>query len=196
MKTARCHLKSVSPLQFSRYYGVDEAPKKEKESPDDYERRTWRHRAHYDKDGKVFIPPMMFKKSLEEAAKFLSLKIPGKGQATWTKHFLAGTLVVDPLYVGITKDELEPLTLFVPADGVRGSGKRVSKIFPILPQWEGKIDYLILDDTITEKAFLQHIAEAGKLIGIGAFRPRSGGYFGRYKVEKCEWIEGAEVGAA
>ena len=44
-----------------------------------------------------------------------------------------------------------------------------------------------MDDIITRPVFEQVIYTAGSLIGIGQFRPRNGGYFGRYNAEIIEW---------
>ena len=63
-----------------------------------------------------------------------------------------------------------------------------SKSFPTIPQWEGEITVHILDDTITEEAFEQHIVEAGKFIGIGSWRPRNNGDNGRFSVENIKWV--------
>ena len=43
-----------------------------------------------DTNGVVFIPPNSLKNCLSEAAKFLSISVPGKGKATYTKNFEAG----------------------------------------------------------------------------------------------------------
>ena len=49
--------------------------------------------------------------------------------------------------------------------------------------------FYILDDTITEDVFKEHLEEAGKFIGIGRFRPRNNGFYGRFAVDKIEWSE-------
>ena len=184
MITAIASLRSVSPFQYSRYH---DTPRLEKEGSDDYEKRTWAERAHVDSSGRCFMPPMMFKNCLSEAAKFLGTQIPGKGKNTYTKHFEAGVLVPEPLVLPISKGELEPLWLFVPADGKRGGGRRVKKCFPIMQEWSGDVQFLVLDETITETVLRYHLEQAGKFIGIGAFRPRNNGYFGRFAVEKFAW---------
>ncbi len=184
MKTARAHLKSVSPYSQGKYY---KTPKLEKESAADYEARTWRERLHVNSDGYVLIPPMAFKNCLSEAAKFLSIQIPGKGKATYTKHFEAGVLCTEPLVLPIKKEVVEGQWVFVPADGRRGGGKRVEKCFPIIHSWEGVVTFYILDETITEAVFKNHLEEAGKFIGLGVFRPRNNGFYGRFSVEKIEW---------
>lgn len=184
MKTAKVKIKSISPYSQSRHY---DDPKTAKELPKDYEARTWRGRMHTDKDGVVFIPPMAFKNCLSEAAKYLGIQIPGKGKSTYTKHFEAGVLVMDPLSLGIKADEVPGEWLFVPSDGVRGSGKRVDKCFPVIHEWEGEVTFYVLDETITEDVFLNHLTQAGQFIGIGRFRPRNNGFYGRFAVESVSW---------
>jgi hypothetical protein len=186
MITATATLRSVSPFQYSRFHNT---PKLEKEGPNDYEERTWIERAHVSNDGKCFIPPMAFKNCLSEAAKFLGVQIPGKGKSNYTKHFEAGVLVVDPLVLPVTKAELAQcgLWLHVPSDGRRGGTKRVMKCFPVIREWSGDVTFLIFDEVIKEDVFKYHLEQAGKFIGIGAFRPRNNGYFGRFAVEKVLW---------
>lgn len=161
------------------------------ETSEDHELRTWRERLHYDPaTEEVYIPPMAFKNALSEAAKFVSMQVPGKGKSTYTKHFEAGVLCFKPLMLGIKKNEVQSETLFVPSDGKRGGGTRVKKIFPVIQKWGGVVEFTILDDTITKDVFKTHIEVAGNLIGIGRFRPRNNGYYGRFAVTNIEWIEG------
>lgn len=184
MKTATVTIKSASPYSQSRHYTTE---KLNKESAKDYEARTWRDRLHTTESGEVFIPPMSFKNCLSEAAKFLGFQIPGKGKSTYTKHFEAGVLVTDALNLGIHKDDVKGEWLFVPSDGVRGSGKRVDKCFPIIHEWGGKVTFYILDETVTRDVFENHLKQAGAFIGVGRFRPRNNGFYGRFTVESIDW---------
>lgn len=185
MKKAICKLKSISPYSQSRHY---DAPKLQRELPKDYEARTWRERLHTNKDGNVFIPPMAFKNCVSEIAKYLGLQIPGKGKSTYTKHFEAGVLVVEGLTLPVKKEQVQGQWLFVPSDGKRGGAKRVDKCFPVIPEWQGEVEFVILDEIITQDVFTKHLEEAGKFIGIGYFRPRNNGYWGRFSVEDVKWI--------
>lgn len=184
MKTAVATLRSVSPYSQSKHYTTEKLPK---ELHKDYEARTWRDRLHSLESGEVFIPPMSFKNCLSESAKFLSLQIPGKGKSTYTKHFEAGVLVTDALNLGVHRDQVKGEWLFVPADGVRGSGKRVEKQFPVLHEWGGDVVFHVLDETVTEDVFKHVLEQAGAFIGIGRFRPRNNGFYGRFKVERIHW---------
>lgn len=184
MKTARATLTSVSPYSQSKRIRT---PKDAKETHEDHEERTWRERLHVNKQGKVFIPPMAFKNCLAEAAKYQSKKIPGKGNATYTKHIEAGVLVTEPLVLDVAQEEVEGEWLFVPSDGRRGGSKRVDKCFPVIPEWSGTVEFLIFDELVTKTVFTEFLEEAGKFIGIGRFRPRNNGYYGRFEVEGVSW---------
>lgn len=194
MKTVTATLKSISPYSQGKHYVAD---KKQGEVPRDTEARTWRERMHVNAEGFVYIPPMAFKNSLSESAKFLAIQIPGKGKATFTKHFEAGVLVMDPLVLPLKRDDVQGQWLFVPSDGRRGSGSRVDKCFPLIPEWQGEVTYHILDETLLTKintpegdmtAFEWHLRQSGTFIGIGVFRPRNNGFYGRFSVEKIRGL--------
>ncbi len=189
MNTAIVKLKSAVPLYQCRPTDPldPEFARKDKETANDHEQRTWRERLHSDENGNVFIPPTCFKNALSEAAKYLSIQIPGKGKATYTKHFEAGVLVPEALTLPVKKADVKCHRLFLPADGKRGSGKRVWKNMPIIHSWEGNVTFMILDENITQEVFRRVLEEAGKFIGIGTFRPRQNGMFGRFTVESMKW---------
>lgn len=191
MKIAIAHLVSTSSYSQSKHFSKEQVPALEKELHDAYERRTWRHRMHFDKNGQVFIPPMAFANTIKTSAKRLGMKIAGKGQRTYTKSFEAGVMVIDPLYLGINKDDVSHDELFVPSDGVPGGGKRVTKLFPRIDSWEGEVVFHILDDVIDEKIFRLHLENAGLLVGIGRFRPESRGFYGRFQVKNLIWKNSA-----
>lgn len=186
MKLAKCTLKSVSPYSQSRAYH-HEVEKLPKETAGDYEERTWRNKAHTNADGNIFIPPMSFKMALDTAAKMLGRRIPGKGQSTYSKFFLSGVLCMEPVILPLNKDEVAGDRIYANADGVRGSGKRVWRIFPRIDEWQATVNFHVLADEITEDVFEDHIVQAGAFVGIGRFRPQNGGYYGRFEVKKISW---------
>ncbi len=186
MKIATAKIIGVSPYSQSAKI---QSERGQKETAKDHEKRCWRERIHADENGNVFIPPMAFKNCLAEAAKFLSMQIPGKGKSTYTKHFEAGVIVADGMSLGINKGDVKGEWLFLPSDGKRGSGKRVDKCYPVIHQWGGSIDFYVLDETITLEVFKYHLEQAGNFIGIGRFRPRNNGFYGRFKVESVVWTD-------
>jgi len=185
MQTVVVQIEGTSKYSSSRAHITDHL---DKEGHDDFEKRTWREKCHYDAAGSIFIPPMAFKQALDKAASRLGMKIPGKRNATYTKHFLAGVLCIDPAPLGIRKDLVPGEWVYCNADGVRGSGKRVWRCFPVVePGWQAAVEFKILDDTITREIFEEHMKEAGSLVGVGRFRPERGGYYGRFKVLEYDW---------
>ena len=185
-KIAVVTLNSAAPYSQSRNY-AGEVPKLERETADAYEVRTWRNKCHTMPDGKVFIPPMSFKMGLDRAAQMLGRQVPGKGKATYTKFFLSGVLVMEPLVLPMGKDDVAMDRIYANADGVRGSGKRVWRHFPRIDAWSGDVAFHVLADEITPEVFTEHLIQAGAFVGIGRFRPQSGGYYGRYEVGKVSW---------
>lgn len=179
-------LVSQAPYSASRKH---DTPKLEREGADDYEQRTWREKSNYDESGIVVIPAMAFKQALDDVAKMFSTSIPGKGKATYTKHFKAGVLCMGDVSIGIHKDDMPSIRINANADGVRGSGKRVSRIFPQIPSWQGEAEFAVLDDTITKEVFEKALQDAGRFIGVGRFRPQNGGLNGRFAPVSFEWSD-------
>jgi hypothetical protein len=184
MRIAKAKLKSVSPYSQGKYHNIE---KQSKELHGDYEKRTWREKCHYNEDGNIIIPPMAFANCIKEAATYLSIQIAGQGKSKYTKHFQSGILVQKPIILEIKKDEVQGEWLFVPSDGRRGGTTRVEKCFPLIREWSGEVDFYIFDNIITKEIFTQVLKEAGNIIGIGRFRPKNWGYYGRFIVEKIDW---------
>ena len=179
MLTCECLIIGSSPIGFS---APIQSHKKTGERADEFEERTWRERMHV-QNGEVFIPPMALKNCLSDVAKYLQESVPGKGKSTFTKHFEAGVMVIDPLMLGVQADTVTGLRLFVPADGRRGSGKRVWKIFPVINEWKTQATIYVADPVINADKVLEYLEYAGRFIGMGFFRPRNNGYFGRFTIK-------------
>lgn len=187
MKTVTVRLRGVSPYSQSKFY-VKELD--QGESQDDNYRRTWRNHLHTDNKGNVIIPANSLKNCLSEAAKFLSISVPGKGKATYTKNFEAGVMVAKSATLGVHKDNVEHEALFLPSDGRRGGTKRVMKYYPIIQEWEAEAEFVVLDETVLQtsakdksRTVFQEVLEgAGQFIGLGRFRPRNNGFYGRFEV--------------
>ncbi|XWN29951.1 MAG: hypothetical protein ROR55_21015 [Devosia sp.] len=184
MRIANVKLSSVAPYSQSRAH---ETPKLDREAPDAYEKRTWREKCHYYKDGTIFIPQMAFKMALDTAAKMMGMQIPGKGKATYTKFFESGVLVLDAPSTESNKDTVPFDRIHANADGVRGSGKRVWRIFPRIDEWEVDVQFHVLANEITPEVFSETIRQAGAFVGVGRFRPKNGGYYGRFEAKDLSW---------
>lgn len=185
MRIATITLEGMSPYSASRV--LEDREKAAGESHDDHERRTWNQRLNVDSAGQGIIPPMAFAKAIQEAAKRYAGKIVGKGNTTWTKYFEAGIMVLDPLVLPVTRETVKGEWLFVPSDGIPGSGKRVMKCFPVVHQWGGDVTVHVVDDEITPQIFEKVAGLAFSLVGVGRFRPEKRGVYGRAAVKEIKW---------
>lgn len=193
--TAHVRITGITPLSQSRQH---DEPKLEGERPDDYDKRTWRSKLNVAiRDGKptVVIPAHGLHQAIAAAAKYSKRQIPGQGKATWTAKFTAGiTLLEDPA-LGVDPAAVDHVTISANADGVRGSGKRVPRKFPIIPEWSAAFDIIVLDPIITEDVFREMLEMAGMFIGIGRFRPEKGGTNGRFRVAELRWNDHRRLAA-
>jgi hypothetical protein len=189
MRKVLAEIKSCSPLSWSRR--LDQL-KKPGEDDHAMEERLWRDRFWTDDQGTILVPEMAIKNSLVDAAAYRGEKIAGKNMKTWTEKFKAGVLCFEPMLLGVTKDALDAEWRDVPASpgkGKRGMGQRVLKCFPRLLQWSGIVSLLIVEDSITETVFRDHLETVGKFIGWGRFRPINGGYYGRFEIADIQFVE-------
>lgn len=189
MKIYTAKLESTTPIAFGRYY-TQEVPELPREGKDDYEKRTWKNRAHVNDEGFVILSPLAFKNCLTSISKYLGEQIPGKGKSTYTKHFTSGILITDPIVLPVKKDDLAGRWLHVPADGMRGGSKRVLKCFPVIEKWSGDLGIVVLDEVITKEVLSKHLIEAGNFIGIGSLRVQNNGIFGRFRVKSLVEAKG------
>lgn len=180
LKIFTVKVRGLAPYSGSRAH---ESPKLPRETPDVYEVRTWRQKMHVTAENEVFIPPMALKQALDTASKMLGRQIPGKGKATYSKFFASGVLVMDPVLLGVHIHDVGNDRIHANADGVRGSGKRVWRIFPKVDDWTATVKFHVLANEIVEDVFLEHLRQAGGFVGVGRFRPQNGGFYGRFAVD-------------
>jgi hypothetical protein len=193
MKRYVAKLRSTSPISFSRYHAT---PRLNGESDADYEERTWRERLHGNAKGNVVVPLFAFKNALDAAAKYEGKKIPGRRNATYTKHVQSGVMVENAVVLPIKKNEVKGEWRFVPSDGVPGSGKRVMKCFPVIDEWKGEVCFAVIDETVTKDVLEEFLDVAGNFIGISSFRPENRGIWGRFRVVALTEVKSKAAKAA
>lgn len=181
----------LSALSQSRQH--DDA-KLQGESHEDYDKRTWRSKLNVDaKTGKVVIPAHGMHQAIVAAAKYTGEQIPGQGKKTWTAKFTTGISLLSDINTGLDPADAQQVTISANADGVRGSGKRVLRRFPLYLEWSATFEVMILDPIITEAQFRKMLEVTGMFIGIGRFRPEKGGTNGRFKVSKIVWQDNRQM---
>lgn len=189
-------VRGVTDLMFGR---PTQSAKKDGETYDQHEMRVWQEKVPTTKDGQVYLNPFAVTNSLVEAAQWLKRKVPGEGQATFTKRFRSGVspggnvLLFNADGSPMTLEDIDPVRLFVPSDGKHGGPKRVERIFPTAHEWVAKGDVNVFDGKISEDQFSDHLKCVGQYIGWGAMRAGNGGINGRFLVEAFAVQELASV---
>jgi hypothetical protein len=171
MRDVTVTVKGITPYSASRPTGLE---KTKSESHEEFDARIWREKAHFDKDGEVFIPGVSFKLALDEAASLMKEKIKGKGNQTYTGIIRTGSVAMSDMYIGVSKDELKPITIYANLDGRRGGGTRGNRMFPIVPTWSGEVTFRLFNDELPEEVFERYFHQAGLLTGVGRGRPVTG----------------------
>jgi hypothetical protein len=190
---ATLHIVGITPLSHSRQH---DDPKLDRESPGDFDTRTWRSKLNVaTRDGKqtVVLPAHGVQQAFAAAAKYSKKQIPGQGKATWTAKFTAGIAILEDPALNIDPATVGSVLISANADGVRGSGKRVPRRFPVMQTWESTFEVYILDQIITEPVFREMVELAGMFIGLGRFRPEKGGTNGRFKIASLNWQDNRKL---
>jgi hypothetical protein len=187
-------LTGLGPYSQSRQH---DEPFLEGETHDAYDKRTWSSKQTIDvRDGKktVVIPAHGLHQCIAAAAKYSKRQIPGQGKATWTAKFLSGLAFMEDPALNIDPDTVQSVVISANTDGVRGSGKRVPRRFPVIPSgWQLTTDVWILDPIITREIFTEMVEIAGMFIGIGRFRPEKGGHNGRFRLTNLNWQDNRSI---
>lgn len=175
----------------------------------EYDDRTWQQKLcrtgqqklWLDDQKLLVLSPFCVTNSLVEAAIWLdeiTIQVvrlsAGKlsGSKTFTTRFLSGITPgrAPEVFVRNGKGEwrraeikdVKPVTINVPADGKRGSKKRVDRVFPALHNWAAEGDCYVWDELITKEVFTRHFETVGRFIGWGSMRRGGGGVNGSFTV--------------
>ena len=180
MKQYAANLKSLTPYAQGRFHDL---PKLEREQPEAYDRRTYLSRLHVSM-GSIFIPPMAFKKCIEETAQYLRMQIPGQGKSTYTKNFKRGVLCNEPLMLDRSPEDTRLERIFTSLQPGKANSGRGWRHFPVIDSWEGVLKVIVLDELITEAILRRHLEVGGQITGVGVWRPSSpnGGLWGKFSV--------------
>lgn len=146
----------------------------------------------------IVLQPFALRNCIVAASKRIGMKIPGKGQKTYTARFQQGILIADAMTFmkgdgsPVVVDDLQRLPMFVRVN--EKSNLRVMRIFPIVKAgWTVKAKMIVMDDLLTTDVINEHLADAGMFIGVGSLRPEMGGILGRFAIgqydeRKEEWV--------
>lgn len=187
-RTVTVHLRATTGSPYSPSKPFTTTPGGQYPDAAAVDANCWREHLHVDRNGHVVIPAICFKKALTAASSMIRQRIEGKGSSEYGKHFRGGCLPLENLILPLRPEEVECQVFQMSARGTPGSGgPRVPRRYPMIYEWEGKVQFCLLSDDISEEVFEEHLKFAGAIIGVGRWRPERDGLNGRFDCLKFEW---------
>ncbi|HEX3642857.1 MAG TPA: hypothetical protein VHV10_16350 [Ktedonobacteraceae bacterium] len=124
-----------------------------------------------------FLPAENVRQSIIEAAKRFKL---GRRAATTD---VAAAVFISPFELPLEGEwHVDSRAVVIPA-----TGGRILRHRPMFDEWSVKFQLQIDTDTgIDEKLIKEVLGSAGKLVGIGDFRPARKGPYGRFSIDSWE----------
>jgi hypothetical protein len=155
---------------------------KRNKTDDDHEaiaKSEWLGSLYFDKKIGPYIPTSNIRSCLVEGGKLRKLG----------KAIQRGTLILENQsalhYIGSRDpDEMVLDNKFIDCRSVVISGKRLMRYRPIFREWELYVSIQFDSAVIDAQQLGQAMSDAGRLIGIGDFRPNKGGSYGRFEVKQ------------
>jgi hypothetical protein len=131
--------------------------------------------AHRNIEGKLAIPSLNLYRALVIGAGFVKAS---KGRGTLSKY-VAACIAVTPSYLIIDPQEYEVSRMAAVNPNTKG---RIITIRPLFPEWS--LEFTIAWDKglLDEIQIKECIIQAGKLAGLGPYRPAKKGPYGRFEI--------------
>ena len=181
MKKYKVKIKGISPLLMNKpeEYGFDEQWI-EKKASTNWEKDALK-KLYIDADERIYTPSNHVEMALIEAGK--KVKVKGQGKATYSKLF--GSMVtIEEFELIHLKQKYEIFKMLVVIPSTKG---RVMRYRPMFKDWEFEF-HINFEDEIPAEAIKECLEIAGKYVGIGDWRPKKKGKFGKFQVVKFEEI--------
>jgi hypothetical protein len=183
MKTYNIEIEGTSPLLMNRPSQLDigeksKTSKRETQTPIEIAEA----KLYTDADGRTYIPATWFQGCLVEAGK--QKKMMGKGSSKATYSKVAGSSVeVNPFEI-LLKEKFEVFTILAVNPTTKG---RNVLHRPMFKKW--KIDFEVtFDEEAIEVPVMKELFDiAGRIVGVGDWRPAKKGRFGKFQV--TSWKE-------
>lgn len=140
------------------------------------------HCYRFDKDS-CYIPSEHIRGAMINAGTMVKAKVGATTKSM--KSIVAAMFFVEPEKILISNfDEVDKRSAVN-----RNVKARVITVRPKWNDWKAEFNLLIDNDTITKEMIEQILIYAGNNIGIGSFRPTNNGMFGRFKIDKLEYMK-------
>jgi len=181
MKTYKVRIKGTSPLLMNRPSALIGDITKEKTQADVSPREQAETRLYLTNKKKLYQPETHIKGSLVEAGK--NQKVVGKGKATYSK-IVGYAVEINPYEIVHKNQAWEVFSVLAVNPNTRG---RNMVHRPMLKEWELDFEVTFDDEQVSAVVLKEIFDRAGRIVGIGDWRPAKKGRFGKFQV--INWKE-------
>jgi hypothetical protein len=185
MKTIDVTIEGISPLLMNRPAMMDLIDNVEPKEPKGKEKLSGKEdlmqqfeTKKYLIEGKLYTPDTHIKGCLVESGK--NIQVKGKGKATYSK-IIGYAVIVQPAALIHNIQECEPHTTMGININTRG---RIIICRPCLSKWELDFQLEFDEEEISKDVLKMALDRAGRIVGIGDWRPAKKGTFGRFIVTR------------
>jgi len=180
MKTYNITIQGTSPLLMNRPSALIGDISKDKK-PHSNDAKVEAEKKIYELDGKLYQPATHFQGAIVEAGKHK--KVVGKGKSTYSK-IVGYATEINPFEIIHKKQKWEVFSILAVNPSTKG---RNILHRPMLKEWE--LDFEVtFDETEVPESIMKELFDiAGRIVGVGDWRPAKKGRFGKFQV--TNWKE-------
>lgn len=181
MKTYKVTIEGISPLLMNRPSAMIGDISKDKKPFTDEAEQMAHSKLYVNPEGELYQPSTHIYGALIEAGKHK--KVVGKGKATYSK-IVGYAVQIDPFEI---KHEIQKWEIFsILAVNPNTKGRNLLHR-PILKSWKLNFNISFEEDEIAPSIMKELFEIAGKVAGIGDWRPAKKGPYGKFQV--VSWTE-------
>ena len=181
MKTYKVTIQGISPLLMNRPSAMIGDISKDKKPFSDEAMGKATDKLYANPKGKLYQPSTHIYGALIEAGKHK--KVVGKGKATYSK-IVGYACTINPFEIEHKKQKWEVFSILAVNPTTKG---RNLLHRPILKEWELDFAVTFEEDEIAPSIMKELLDIAGKVAGLGDWRPQKKGPYGKFQV--TNWIE-------
>ncbi|UCD20999.1 MAG: hypothetical protein JSW08_00410 [archaeon] len=183
MKKFSVTIQGISPLLMNRPSNLIADISKDKKGFKNDPKNEAEFKLYIDSKGKLYQPSTHISGALIEAGKHK--KVVGKGKSTYSK-IVGYAVEINPFEIEHKKQKWEIFSILAVNPNTKG---RNLLHRPILKEWELEFE-VIFDETEIPSTIMKELLDiAGRIAGLGDWRPQKKGRFGKFHVTKWKEIK-------
>jgi len=184
MKTIKVEITGTTPLLMNRPSQLEISDKsKDVKRENRTPKEIAEAKLYTDAEGKIYLPSTWFRGSLVEAGKQKKMGGKGTSKATYSKA-VGSSVSIEPFELLLKKQSWETFTVLAVIPTTKG---RVPLHRPQFKKWEVDMQVVFEEEQIEPPVMKELFDIAGKMVGVGDWRPAKKGMFGKFQV--TSWKE-------